>query len=62
VSPDDIELPTFPMEYLILAKKPSVRIGRIKDLRSRFVLNEEGKKLTSIEPIIDNRVICLVHQ
>lgn len=59
VSTDDAELPTFPMEHLILVKKPSVRIGRIKDLRSRFVLNEEGKKLTSIAPVVDNRIVLV---
>jgi hypothetical protein len=43
----------------VLIKKVSVRMGRIKDLRSRFVLNTDGSKLTSIAPVLENRIVCL---
>lgn len=49
-SSDEGDLATFPMEHLVLVRKVSVRMGRIKDLRSRFVLNTDGSKLTSIAP------------
>lgn len=62
ISAEDPVLPSFPEEHLILVRKPSVRLGRIKELRSRFVLNEEGKKLTSIAPECDGRILCLVKQ
>jgi len=34
-------------------------MGRIKDLRSGFVLNQDGKKLTTINPVEDGRITCL---
>lgn len=49
---DGDHLHTFPEEHLVLIKKVSVRMGRIKDLRSRFVLNKDGSKLTSIAPAV----------
>lgn len=58
ITADDEILPDFPEMHLVLKKKPSVRIGRIKDLRSRFVLNEEGLKLTAISPETDGRIKC----
>lgn len=58
-SSEEGDLVTFPIEHLILVKKVSVRMGRIKDLRSRFVLNTDGSKLTSIAPKVDGRIICL---
>ena len=56
---EDGLLPTFPHEHIKLARKLSVRMGRIKGLRSRFVLSEDGHKLTSIAPEVDGRVTCL---
>jgi hypothetical protein len=53
------QLRTFPEEHLVLIKKVSVRMGRIKDLRSRFVLNTDGSKLTSIAPAVEGRIIAL---
>ena len=47
------------MESLKLVPKVSVRMGRIKDFRSRFVRDTDGKKLTSIAPAVDGRITCL---
>ena len=55
----DGELPEFPMMHLKLARKVSVRMGRIKDLRSGFVLNDDGRKLTAICPAVEGRIKCL---
>ncbi len=56
---DQDHLHTFPEEHLVLIKKVSVRMGRIKDFRSRFVLNTDGSKLTSIAPAVDKRIVAL---
>ncbi len=53
------QLETFPDDHLVLIKKVSVRMGRIKDLRSRFVLNKDGSKLTSIAPAVEKRIVAL---
>jgi hypothetical protein len=42
-----------------LVRKVSVRMGRIKELRSGFVLNDDGRKLATICPKCDGRVLCL---
>ena len=34
-------------------------MGRIKDLRSGFVLNDDGRKLTCICPKVEGRVRCI---
>ena len=59
ISSENKELPEFPTEHLVLVRRVSVRLGRIKELREGFVLNEEGKKLTSIRPEVDGRIRCL---
>ena len=46
----------------MLVRKVSVRMGRIKELRSGFVLNKDGKKLTSISPAVDGRIKCLTKE
>ena len=55
----DEELPEFPAHHFQLTRKVSVRMGRIKDLRSGFVLNNDGHKLTCISPEVDDRIKCL---
>jgi hypothetical protein len=45
----------------MLVRKVSVRMGRIKELRSGFMLNKDGKKLTAISPTEDGRIRCLTN-
>lgn len=42
----------------VLVKKPSVRIGRIKELRSGFRTSKDESRLTCISPVVDGRIKC----